>query len=103
MPTAPSNPSSRQVPLICLVIALLLGLPLAAWLDLHHISDTMLRRQAADVDSLLTNVRIYYTENVARRVLTHPKSTNRVVHNYLEIPGAIPVPATVSLDLAPGI
>ena len=39
------------------VIILLLGLPLAVWLDLRNLTDEALRRQAIDFNSLITSVR----------------------------------------------
>jgi hypothetical protein len=43
-------------------------------------------------------VRAYYGANVVGRVLASP-GTTKVVHNYRDIPGAIPIPATLSLEL----
>jgi class 3 adenylate cyclase len=78
---------------------LLLALPLAVWLDLTELSKTALRRQAIDLNSVITSVRSYYATNVVGRVLANPNGTTRVVHNYESIPGAIPIPATLSLEL----
>ena len=47
---------------------------------------------------MITSVRGYYATNVVGRVLANPGST-QVVHNYELIPGAIPIPATLSLEL----
>src|SRR5437660_512656 len=55
--------------------------------------------QASDLNSVISSVRSYYASNVVGRVLSLPGST-RVVHNYEIIPGAIPIPATLSLELA---
>jgi class 3 adenylate cyclase len=81
-----------------LVAALLLGLPIAVWLDLRALTEASLRRQAADFNSLITSVRDYYATNVVGRVLAAGGST-QVVHNYHDVPGAIPIPATLSLEL----
>jgi adenylate cyclase len=81
-----------------LVVLLLLGLPIAVWLDLSKLVETNLRRQASDVNSIISSVRNYYANNVVGRVLASPVMT-RVVHNYRDIPGAIPIPATLSLEL----
>ena len=43
-------------------------------------------------------MRAYYAANVVGRVLASPGAT-KVVHNYQDIPGAIPIPATLSLEL----
>src|ERR1700724_4669714 len=81
-----------------LIVVLLLALPLAVWLDLTNLAETALRRQASDLNSVITSVRGYYAANVVGRVLANPGST-QVVHNYEAIPGAIPIPATLSLEL----
>src|SRR6204780_5407742 len=77
---------------------LLAALPIAVWLDLTNLAEAALRRQASDLNSVITSVRGYYATNVVARVLANPGST-QVVHNYETIPGAIPIPATLSLEL----
>ena len=47
---------------------------------------------------MVSSVRGYYASNVVGRVLASPGST-QVVHNYQNVPGAIPIPATLSLEL----
>jgi hypothetical protein len=89
---------SRGLLLTLLVLVLLAGLPIAVWLDLSNLSDAALRRQAGDLNSVITSVRGYYASNVVGRVLESPGST-QVVHNYETIPGAIPIPATLSIEL----
>jgi len=84
--------------LVTVVLALLLGLPIAVWLDLRDVSETTLRVQASEVNSILTSVREYYASNVVDRVL-NARGTTQVVHNYMDVPGAIPIPATLSLEL----
>src|SRR6478752_1318876 len=81
-----------------LIAFLLLALPVAVWLDLTNLAEAALRRQAADLNSVITSVRGYYATNVVGRVLANPGST-KVVHNYEAVPGAIPIPATLSLEL----
>ncbi|MGO8920356.1 MAG: adenylate/guanylate cyclase domain-containing protein [Stellaceae bacterium] len=96
------NPASakwtHEWALVPLVLLLLAGLPVAVWLDLRDISESALRQQAADLDSVISSVRGYYATNVVGRVLQHPDAT-QVAHNYRDIPGAIPIPATLSLEL----
>ncbi|HTE75320.1 MAG TPA: adenylate/guanylate cyclase domain-containing protein [Xanthobacteraceae bacterium] len=94
----PVTATSRSLILIFLVLVLLAGLPLAVWLDLRNLTERALLRQANDLNSLMTSVRGYYANNVVGRVLASPGST-QVVHNYETIPGAIPIPATLSLEL----
>src|ERR1700687_5045170 len=94
----PVTATSRSLILIFLVLVLCAGLPLAVWLDLRNLTEQALLRQANDLNSLMTSVRGYYANNVVGRVLASPGST-QVVHNYETIPGAIPIPATLSLEL----
>jgi len=84
--------------LFLLLTLLLFGLPIAVWLDLENLADANLRRQAADLNSMISSVRAYYTANVVNRVLASPGPT-KVVHDYLDFPGAIPIPSTLSLEL----
>ena len=91
---------ARSVALIMLVLILLLGLPLAVWLDLQNLTNAALRRQASDLNSVITSMRGFYGSNVVGRVLAAPPgTTTQVTHNYEAIPGAIPIPATLSLEL----
>src|SRR6202161_631752 len=85
--------------LLLLVGLLLVGLPVAVWLDLTNLTDTNLNRQASDLNSIIASVRSYYASNVVGRILAAPGSTTKVAHNYETIPGAIPIPATLSLEL----
>ena len=89
---------SRSPVLVALVLVLLAGLPLVVWLDLRNLAEASLRRQAGDINSIVTGVRGYYAANVVGRVLSGTTPT-RVVHNYEAVPGAIPIPATLSLEL----
>src|ERR1700733_10090406 len=89
---------SRGLITVLVIVVLLLALPLAVWLDLTNLSEVAVRRQASDLNSVITSVRGYYATNVVARVLANPGST-QVVHNYEAIPGAIPIPATLSLEL----
>ena len=89
---------SHGLAFILLVLVMLAGLPVAVWLDLRNLSETSLLRQAKDLNSVVSSVRGYYASNVVGRVLASPGET-KVVHNYESIPGAIPIPATLSLEL----
>lgn len=81
------------------IAALLVLLPIAVWLDLTNLADASLRRQASDLNSVISSVRGYYGANVVRRILEHKGGSTQVVHNYEDVPGAIPIPATLSLEL----
>src|SRR5258708_8820142 len=95
--SAPPTRSRVWLPIL-LVVLLLAGLPAAVWLDLRNLSENALQVQARDLNSVITSVRTYYASNVVSRVLAVP-GHSQVVHNYKDIPGAIPIPATLSLEL----
>jgi class 3 adenylate cyclase len=80
------------------VLVLMAGLPVAVWLDLRTVSENALRRQAGDLDSAISSIRGYYAGNVVDRVLALHQAT-QVTDNYEAIPGAIPIPATLSIEL----
>ena len=95
---AANSARSRHWLPIFLVALLLAGLPAAVWLDLRNLSESSLQVQAKDLNSVITGVRTYYAQNVVNRVLS-TSGHSEVVHNYKDIPGAIPIPATLSLEL----
>ena len=98
MPASPAPGSHSRVLVVLLVLVLLAGLPVAVWLDLSNVTENALRRQASDLNSVITSVRAYYARNVVGRILDSSDDT-KVVHNYHDIPGAIPIPATLSIEL----
>src|SRR5271163_4379424 len=85
--------------LLFLVMLLLAGLPVAVWMDLTNLAEANLNRQASDLNSVISSVPSYYATNVVGRILAAPGVATKVVHNYQDIPGAIPIPATLSLEL----
>lgn len=89
---------ARPIWFAILVFLGLLLLPVAVWLDLSHLSDVTLRSQATSLNAIITDIRGYYAKNVVGRVLSFDGRTV-AVHNYTEVPGAIPIPATLSLEL----
>src|SRR5262249_60280270 len=95
----PVDTRLRGLFLIALVVILILGLPLAVWLDLCNLDEVALRRQASDLNSVITSMRGFYGSNVVGRILAAPGLCTEVTHNYQSIPGAIPIPATLSLEL----
>jgi len=84
--------------LVALVMLLLAGLPVAVWLDLRQISESLLSRQAGDVNAIISGFRGYYASHVVHRILASPGHT-QVIPNYDDVPGAIPIPATLSFEL----
>ncbi len=82
---------------IIVVLALAL-LPVVVWLDLRHLSNAALNRQASDLNAMISEIRSYYSRNVVGRIVAnHGKSTP--ARNYEDIDGGIPIPATLSIEL----
>lgn len=92
------SPQRKRVPIILLIL-LLAGLPAAVWHDMQHLTANILRSQAINLDSMITSIRSFYSSHIVNRVLSMHGAEVRVAHNYEEIPGAIPLPATLSLEL----
>ncbi len=89
---------SRNMLMVLLVVVMSAGLPLAVWLDLRNLTEAALRRQAADINAIISGIRDYYASNIVGRILASPGPT-KVMRNYRDIPGAIPIPATLSIEL----
>ena len=73
-------------------------LPVAVWLDLRHLSNVALTRQAADLNAIISDIRSYYSRNVVGRIVAND-GKGTPAHNYQEIDGGIPIPATLSIEL----
>jgi adenylate cyclase len=87
-----------QGPLVVLlVILLLLGLPFAAWLDMRDLSERILRRQAEEIGRIIDDMRAFYATDVVGRVMA--QHVANPTHNYREVEGGIPIPATLSIEL----
>ena len=86
-------------PLVVLAVVLgLIGLPIAVWLDLRDLSERMLRAQASEISRIIDEMRGFYGSDVVGRVL-QADGVVTTTHNYRDIPGAIPIPATLSIEL----
>jgi adenylate cyclase len=86
-------------PLLAGAVALgLVALPAAVWLDLTSLSERMLRSQAGEISRIIDEMRAFYGSDVVGRVLqAHGAVT--ATHNYRDVAGAIPIPATLSIEL----
>ncbi|MCY6380188.1 adenylate/guanylate cyclase domain-containing protein [Hoeflea prorocentri] len=82
---------------VAVVLALIL-LPVAVWLDLRHLSNESLMRQANDLNAVISEIRSYYARNVVGRIQQNGGETT-IAHNYEEIDGGVPIPATLSIEL----
>jgi len=84
--------------LIVTVVLGVLGLPVAVWLDLRLLSERVLLLQASETSRIIDDMRSFYGSDVVARVLQSPGEV-AVTHNYRDVPGAIPIPATLSIEL----
>ena len=96
--------SSRwSAPALLGIVALaLLALPVAVWFDLNDISARTMRSEANELNTVISSIRDYYAHDVVGRVLSIETAT-KVVPNFRDVPGAIPIPATLSLELGRAI
>ncbi len=85
--------------LICLAM---LALPVAIWMDLRNLSDQNMRAQANTLNQVITSIRSYYAENVVSRVNAGDGRTE-TLHTFRNVKGAIPIPATLSIELGEAI
>jgi class 3 adenylate cyclase len=96
---APSGRLARPSAIwIIVVILLLVGLPLALLADLRELSRDALTRQSEEFSRIINEVRNFYAQDVVARVI----AADGKVHTsskFREEPGAIPIPATFSLEL----
>jgi class 3 adenylate cyclase len=88
-------------PLLVVAVLLgLMGLPLAVWLDLRALSERLLRLQATETSRIIDDVRAFYASDVVGRVLAaQGGEVTTASHDYRSHPGAIPIPATLSIEL----
>jgi adenylate cyclase len=96
--TRPIIERRRYGPLVVACVALLLlGLPLAAWLDMRELSERILRRQADEISRIIDDMRGFYASDVVGRVMSQKVALP--THNYKSVDGGIPIPATLSIEL----
>lgn len=94
------TPARSRVWLTALILAgLLAGLPLAVWLDMKNLAADTLQRQAQDMNSIITGIRGFYSSDVVARVIANHGTGIQIRNDYDATPGAIPLPATLSLAL----
>lgn len=91
--------TERPVVLAGLILLALVTLPVAVWLDLRNLSDETLQRRATGLNDMITDIRSYYARNVVSRIQAHT-GDSVAVEDYDVVPGAIPIPATLSLELS---
>ncbi len=92
------SPQRKRTPIILLIL-MLAGLPAAVWYDTGNLTAITQRNQAENIDSMITSIRRFYSSNIVNRVRDVKHSAVQVTHDYEAVPGAIPLPATLSIEL----
>ncbi|AZV80485.1 adenylate/guanylate cyclase domain-containing protein [Parasedimentitalea marina] len=80
-----------------LVIIAVLALPLAVWRDVMAVTDQSIRKQTTALDKVMTTLRSYYSQNVIANLSSEVQTV--ASHDYHDIEGAIPIPATLAIEL----
>jgi adenylate cyclase len=94
-----SWPDGLLGPLMTASIILgLLGLPLMLWLDLDALTRNTLRDRAHETSRIIDVMRGFYSSDVVGRIL-HAEQKVTTSNNYKNINGAVPIPATLSIEL----
>jgi adenylate cyclase len=100
MPLSPrpsqfQNASSLIV--VVLVALLLIGLPVAAWLDLRALSERILNQQVSDMNHIIDEMRDLYGREVVGRIMDSHIAIP--THQFRTTENGIPIPSTFSLEL----
>lgn len=82
---------------VAALIAGLVALPVVVWQDMLNITDSTLRQQSIAMDTVFAGVRGYYSDQVIARLEDSAPTSAR--HDYHEIDGAIPISATMAIEL----
>src|SRR5262245_33074733 len=85
--------------LVVMVVLGLVALPIVVWLDLRNLSEGILRTQASEISRIIDDMREFYASDVVGRVLQADGAAVTATHNYRDVPGGIPIPATLSIEL----
>ena len=87
-------------PLLAVAVILgLVGLPLAVWLDLRSLSERVLRLQATEIGTIIDDMRGFYARDVVGRVVAAHGTVTTAGRDFRDTAGAIPIPATLSIEL----
>ncbi len=98
------NRASRLglTPAFVAFLVALAGLPVVLFVTLLNHSEHQSLREAEEFSRVITVFRSYYARNVTGRILAHNGPVT-VTEGYHDIEGAIPIPATLSIELGEAI
>lgn len=96
----PERREGRVWPAVVLVTLLLAALPLAVMMDLRDLTAQLSWRQATEISKIINDIRGLYANDVVARVLqADPHTRITASEKFRDVPGAIPIPATFSLEI----
>jgi adenylate cyclase len=100
LPAPPRMGGANTRTLVGAVILLLAALPVAVWLDLRELTQSMSQQQAYETGAIISDIRGFYASDIVGRILGDTSGNKTtIIANYHDIPGAIPIPATFSIKL----
>lgn len=89
----------RHSLLLGALIIVLACFPLTAWYTISELADERAAHDAKAMSSLISTFRSYYASSIAGKVLEAGNRPITLSERYHEIPAALPIPATVSIEL----
>ena len=89
----------RESLLIAGLVLVLLLLPAAVWLALSREADARALREVRELSAMMSTFRAYYAGNVTSRIQAVGASPVTVTEAYHEVPGGVPIPATMFIEL----
>lgn len=82
-----------------LFVIALVGLPFVVFHSIRDHAESEAQRNARQFNQLISTMRSYYTQNVAGRILNSGGAPITLTENYHDLPGGVPIPATLSIEL----
>ncbi|MFM1907249.1 MAG: hypothetical protein RLZZ591_926 [Pseudomonadota bacterium] len=89
-------------PALVIFVAALTVLPFVLYYSLRHHAELESMRDARAFSSVISVVRSYYAANVSGRILKN-NGVVTVTEAYHKVPGGVPIPATLSIELGEAI
>ena len=85
-----------------LLLTLVVALPLGIYFSLVQQAEQRSQREAQALSSVVSVFRAYHATKVTERILSGDGRVN-LSENYHQIPGGVPIPATLSIELGDAI
>ena len=86
-----------------LALTMVVAVPLGMYQSLVNQSEQRSLREAQTLSSVIAVFRAYYATNVAGRILGAGGAPITLTDKYHDLPGGLPIPATLSIELAGAI